>query len=111
MPPTQRQRRPDATRPNPSDRRLRHDSRRPNPGEDRRSAPRPNGDFLRDDASPARLRRRHASERERGEVPVYCDCCPTRPRKMAVIWNGEIQIIARRSGKKHRARLRLPTAL
>ena len=42
-----------------------------------------------------------------GEVPVYCDCCPHRPKKMAVIQPNAIQIISRRSGKKHIARIPL----
>ena len=40
-----------------------------------------------------------------GEVPVYCDCCPQRPKKMAVIQPHAIQIISRRSGRKHIARI------
>ena len=40
-----------------------------------------------------------------GEVPVYCDCCPHRPKKMAVIQPHAIQIISRRSGRKHVARI------
>ena len=40
-----------------------------------------------------------------GEVPVYCDCCPHRPKKMAVIQPDAIQIISRRSGKKHIVRI------
>ena len=43
-----------------------------------------------------------------GEVPVYCDCCPHRPKKMAVIQPDAIQIISRRSGKKHIARIPIP---
>ena len=39
------------------------------------------------------------------EVPVYCDCCPHRPKKMAVIQPDAIQIISRRSGKKHIVRI------
>jgi len=42
-----------------------------------------------------------------GEVPVYCDCCPHRPKKMAVIQPDAIQIISRRSGRKHIARIPL----
>ena len=42
-----------------------------------------------------------------GEVSVYCDCCPHRPKKMAVIQPDAIQIISRRSGKKHIARIPL----
>ena len=45
--------------------------------------------------------------RPTGEVPVYCDCCPHRPKKMAVIQPDTIQIISRRSGKKHIARIPL----
>ena len=40
-----------------------------------------------------------------GEVPVYCDCCPQMPKKMAVIQPHAIQIISRRSGRKHIARI------
>ena len=43
-----------------------------------------------------------------GEVPVYCDCCPHRPKKMAVIQPDAIQIISRRSGRKHIARIPIP---
>ncbi len=46
--------------------------------------------------------------RPTGEVPVYCDCCPRRPKKMAVIQPDAIQIISRRSGKKHIVRIPLP---
>ena len=42
-----------------------------------------------------------------GETPVYCDCCPHRPKKMAVIQPDAIQIISRRSGRKHIARIPL----
>ena len=42
-----------------------------------------------------------------GEVPVYCLCCPHRPKKMAVIQPDAIQIISRRSGRKHVARIPL----
>ena len=42
-----------------------------------------------------------------GEVSVYCDCCPHRPKKMAVIQPDAIQIISRRSGKKHIVRIPL----
>ena len=49
--------------------------------------------------------------RPTGEVPVYCDCCPHRPKKMAVIQPDAIQIISRRSGKKHVARIPLPNLL
>ena len=42
-----------------------------------------------------------------GEFPVYCDCCPHRPKKMAVIQPDAIQIISRRSGRKHIARIPL----
>ena len=45
--------------------------------------------------------------RPNGEFPVYCDCCPHRPKKMAVIQPDAIQIISRRSGKKHIARIPL----
>ena len=41
------------------------------------------------------------------EFPVYCDCCPHRPKKMAVIQPDAIQIISRRSGRKHIARIPL----
>ncbi len=44
---------------------------------------------------------------ELGEVPVYCDCCPHHPKKMAVIQPDAIQIISRRSGRKHVARIPL----
>ena len=40
-----------------------------------------------------------------GEVAVYCDCCPHKPKKMAVIQPHTIQIISRRSGRKHIARI------
>ena len=43
-----------------------------------------------------------------GEVPVYCDCCPYRPKKMAVIQPDAIQIISRHSGKKHIAHIPIP---
>lgn len=43
------------------------------------------------------------------QTPIYCDCCSTAPKKMAVLHHDSIEIIARRSGKKHRVRLRLPT--
>ena len=43
--------------------------------------------------------------RPTGEVPVYCDCCPHRPKKMAVLQPDAIQIISRRSGKKHIVRI------
>ena len=46
-----------------------------------------------------------------GEIPVYCDCCPHRPKKMAVIQPDAIQIISRRSGKKHIVRIPLPRTL
>ncbi len=46
--------------------------------------------------------------RPTGEVPVYCDCCPHRPKKMAVIQPDAIQIISRRSGSKHIARIPIP---
>ena len=42
-----------------------------------------------------------------GEAAVYCDCCPHRPKKMAVIQPDGIQIISRRSGRKHIARIPL----
>ena len=42
-----------------------------------------------------------------GEVPVYCDCCPHRPKKMAVLQPDAVQIISRRSGKKHIVRIPL----
>ena len=51
-----------------------------------------------------------SSLRPTGEVPVYCDCCPHRPKKMAVIRPDAIQIISRRSGRKHVARIPLPPA-
>ena len=41
------------------------------------------------------------------EIPVYCDCCPHRPKKMAVLQPDAVQIISRRSGKKHIARIPL----
>lgn len=47
--------------------------------------------------------------RRPAQIPIYCDCCSTAPKKMAVIHDGSIEIIARRSGKKHRVRVRLPT--
>ena len=43
------------------------------------------------------------------QIPIYCDCCSTAPKKMAILHHDSIEIIARRSGKKHRVRLRLPT--
>ena len=46
--------------------------------------------------------------RSTGEVPVYCDCCLHRPKKMAVIQPDAIQIISRRSGRKHIVRIPLP---
>ena len=48
-------------------------------------------------------RHRHVTPDRRGpgEVPVYCDCCPHRPKKMAVLQPDAVQIISRRSGKKH----------
>ena len=54
---------------------------------------RPNGEF------------RPTGEVPIGEIPVYCDCCPHRPKKMAVIQPDAIQIISRRSGKKHIVRI------
>ena len=45
------------------------------------------------------------------EFPVYCDCCPHRPKKMAVIQPDAIQIISRRSGRKHVARIPLPSPI
>ena len=45
--------------------------------------------------------------RPTGEVSVYCDCCPHRPKKMAVIQPDAIQIISRRSGRKHIVRIPL----
>ena len=39
------------------------------------------------------------------EVPVYCDCCPHRPKKMAVLQPDAVQIISRRSGRKHIVRI------
>ena len=45
--------------------------------------------------------------RPTGEVPVYCDCCPHRPKKMAVLQPDAVQIISRRSGKKHIVRIPL----
>ena len=45
--------------------------------------------------------------RPTGEVPIYCDCCPHRPKKMAVLQPDAIQIISRRSGKKHIVRIPL----
>lgn len=42
------------------------------------------------------------------EIPVYCDCCSTAPKKMAVLHIDAIEIVARRSGKKHRVRFHLP---
>ena len=45
--------------------------------------------------------------RPTGEVPVYCDCCPHHPKKMAAIQPDAIQIISRRSGKKHIVRIPL----
>ena len=52
---------------------------------------------------------RHVTPDRRGpgEVPVYCDCCPHRPKKMAVIQPDAIQIISRRSGRKHIVRIPL----
>lgn len=47
--------------------------------------------------------------RRPAQIPVYCDCCSTAPKKMAVLHHDSIEIIARRSGKKHRVRIRLPT--
>ena len=49
--------------------------------------------------------------RPTGEFPVYCDCCPHRPKKMAVIQPDAIQIISRRSGRKHIVRIPLPPTL
>ena len=57
---------------------------------------RPNGEF-----------RPNGEARPTGEVPVYCDCCPHRPKKMAVIQPDAIQIISRRSGRKHIVRIPL----
>ena len=50
---------------------------------------------------------RHVTPDRRGpgEVPVYCDCCPHRPKKMAVLQPDAVQIISRRSGKKHIVRI------
>ena len=42
------------------------------------------------------------------EIPIYCDCCSTAPKKMAVLHIDAIEIVARRSGKKHRVRFHLP---
>ncbi len=53
---------------------------------------------------------RPTGEVPNGEVPVYCDCCPNRPKKMAVVQPDAIQIISRRSGKKHIARIPLHTS-
>ena len=52
---------------------------------------------------------RHVTPDRRGpgEVPVYCDCCPHRPKKMAVLQPDAVQIISRRSGKKHIVRIPL----
>ena len=49
--------------------------------------------------------------RPTGEVPVYCDCCPHWPKKMAVIQPDAIQIISRRSGRKHIVRIPLHNPL
>ena len=49
--------------------------------------------------------------RPNGEFPVYCDCCPHRPKKMAVIQPDAIQIISRRSGRKHIVRIPLHNPL
>ena len=46
-----------------------------------------------------------------GEAAVYCDCCPHRPKKMAVIRPDAIQIISRRSGRKHIVRIPLNNPL
>lgn len=41
------------------------------------------------------------------EIPIYCDCCPHHPKKMAVLHDDAIVIIARRSGAKHHVRIPL----
>ncbi len=46
-----------------------------------------------------------------GEAAVYCDCCPHRPKKMAVIQPDAIQIVSRRSGRKHIVRIPLHNPL
>ena len=51
--------------------------------------------------------RPNGEARSTGAVPVYCDCCPHRPKKMAVIQPDAIQIISRRSGRKHIVRIPL----
>lgn len=47
------------------------------------------------------------AKRPSPEIPVYCDCCPHLPKKMAVLQPDAIQIISRRSGKKHVVRIPL----
>ena len=69
------------------------------------SPSRPNGEFRPTGEVP------NGEFRPVGETPVYCDCCPHRPKKMAVIQPDAIQIISRRSGRKHIARIPLSPVL
>ena len=74
--------------------------------------PNPNPHGTAPHARTARSPTRPTGEvRRTGEVGVYCDCCPHRPKKMAVIQPDAIQIIGRRSGKKHIVRIPFPNRL
>ncbi len=39
--------------------------------------------------------------------PIFCDCCPHAPKKMAVLQGGVMEIVGRHGGKKHRVKVDL----
>ena len=49
----------------------------------------------------------HPTPNTRNPLPIFCDCCPNAPKKMAVLHDGVMEIVGRHGGKKHHVKVEL----